>query len=261
MGLDLVLNFYKIVIEYCGTAYHGFQIQNDMRTIQGELYDALKNLCELSEVKTIGSGRTDAGVHAKGQVVRIEMSLKMPGVKLRYALNAHLPKDIRVVHSEECDEHFHPIFSAQKKEYRYYFSVQELNSTHLNGLITFYPHDLDLNLMNEACKQFLGKHDFINYQCKGTEVESTVREIFEAEIFETTFGAEFPFSVDKVFCFRVVGDGFLKQMVRLMVGALWNLGRHKITLEEFKESLRTFRESRYGIVAPPDGLYLYRVDY
>lgn len=255
------MNFYKIILEYRGTNYHGFQIQNDANTIQGELYNALKNLGDLSQIKTIGSGRTDAGVHAKAQVVRIEMPLKMPGDKLLFALNAHLPKDIRVIHSEECDDKFHPIFSAQKKEYRYYFSTNEFSSTHLHGLIAFYPHKLDWELMKKGCELFLGKHDFINYQCRGTEVETTVREIFEAEIIETHFGAEFPFSTNNVFCFRVVGDGFLKQMVRLMVGALWNLGRHKITLEDFKESLQVARESRYGIVAPPDGLYLYRVDY
>jgi len=248
-------------MEYRGTDYHGFQVQNNAKTIQGELYNALQNLCDITAVKTIGSGRTDAGVHARAQVVKIEMPLKMPGEKLLFALNAHLPKDIRVIHSEECDEKFHPIFSAEKKEYRYYFSTDELSSTHMHGLITHYPHQLDWELMRKGCKLFIGKHDFINYQCKGTEVETTVREIFEAEIIETDFGAGFPFSTKKVFCFRVVGDGFLKQMVRLMVGSLWNLGRHKITLEEFKESLQTQRDTRYGIVAPPDGLYLYRVDY
>ncbi len=257
----MVLNFYKIILEYRGTNYHGFQIQNKTKTIQGELHKALSNLCEISEVKTVGSGRTDAGVHAKAQVVRIEMPLKMPGEKLLFALNAHLPKDIRVIHSEECNEKFHPIFSADKKEYRYYFSTNELSSTHFHGLVTHYPHELDLELMKKGCTLFIGKHDFINYQCKGTEVETTIREIFEAEILETSIGAELPFSVQNIYCFRVVGSGFLKQMVRLMVGALWNLGRHKITLEEFAASLQAQRDDRYGVVAPPDGLYLYRVDY
>lgn len=255
------MNFYKLQIEYRGTNYHGFQIQNNERTIQGELNRALKLVARTEEIKTIGSGRTDAGVHALAQVVRVEMPLAMPGDKLKYALNAMLPNDIRVLDSTTCTSDFHPIFSAQQKEYRYYFAQLEFASSHLDGLVTHYDFELDFEMMKKGCELLIGKHDFINYQCTGTEVETTEREIFQAELLKVSDIAGLPFRLESLYCFRVVGDGFLKQMVRLLMGALWSLGRHKITLQEFEVSLKVARKDRYGVVAPPDGLYLYRVDY
>lgn len=255
------MNFYKLKIEYRGTNYHGFQVQNNERTIQGELNRALKQVARAEEIKSIGSGRTDAGVHALAQIVRVEIPLAMPGDKLKYALNSMLPNDIRILDSEVCTADFHPIFSAQSKEYRYYFAQSEFSSAHLDGLVTHYDFELDLEIMKKGCALLVGKHDFINYQCTGTDVETTIREIYQAELLAVKDVAGLPFRLDSLYCFRVVGDGFLKQMVRLLMGALWSLGRHKITLHEFEESLKLARKDRYGVVAPPDGLYLYRVDY
>ncbi|MCK6594097.1 MAG: tRNA pseudouridine(38-40) synthase TruA [Bacteriovoracaceae bacterium] len=255
------MNFYKLKIEYRGTNYHGFQIQNNERTIQGELNRALKQVARADEIKSIGSGRTDAGVHALAQIVRVEIPLAMPGDKLKYALNSMLPNDIRILDSEVCTADFHPIFSAQSKEYRYYFAQSEFSSAHLDGLVTHYDFELDLEIMKRGCALLIGKHDFINYQCTGTDVETTIREIYQAELLAVKDVAGLPFRLDSLYCFRVVGDGFLKQMVRLLMGALWSLGRHKITLHDFEESLKLARKDRYGVVAPPDGLYLYRVDY
>lgn len=255
------MNFYKLKIEYRGTNYHGFQIQNNERTIQGELNRALKQVARADEIKSIGSGRTDAGVHALAQIVRVEIPLAMPGDKLKYALNSMLPNDIRILDSEVCTADFHPIFSAQSKEYRYYFAQSEFSSAHLDGLVTHYDFELDLEIMKRGCALLIGKHDFINYQCTGTDVDTTIREIYQAELLAVKDVAGLPFRLDSLYCFRVVGDGFLKQMVRLLMGALWSLGRHKITLHDFEESLKLARKDRYGVVAPPDGLYLYRVDY
>ncbi len=255
------MNFYKLLIQYRGTNYHGFQIQNDQQTIQGELNKAIEKISKSNNVKSIGSGRTDSGVHANAQVVRIEMPLKMPAEKIMYALNSQLPDDIRVLESSECDESFHPIFSAKSKEYRYYFETNEIPSATLNGLVTHFPFELNFELMNEACSIFLGKHDFINYQCTGTDVDSTVREIYSAKIIKVSEDNVAPFQNKNLYCFQVVGSGFLKQMVRLMMGALWNIGREKISLQDLKNSLEIQRSDRYGAVAPPDGLYLHRVFY
>ncbi len=254
------MNFYKLTLQYRGSQYHGFQIQDQDRTIQGELNRALKEICKSEQVKTIGSGRTDAGVHARAQIIRAEIPLKMPGEKLKFALNAFLPNDIRVTESFDCDENFHPIYSAKSKEYHYYFTAEEFNSAIACDHIANFSFDLDIAIMQKGARHFVGKHDFINYRCVGTDVESTVREIFSAELVEISASAAFPYE-QKIYCFKVVGNGFLKQMVRLMVGSLLSLGRHKITLQDLDESLKVERKDRYGIVAPPEGLYLYQVNY
>lgn len=257
----LHLNIYKLTIEYKGTNYLGFQIQSIGKTIQGELNNALKILSKSENIKSIGSGRTDAGVHALAQVVRIEIPVNIPAESLVRAINAHLPLDIRVKEAVLSTIDFHPIYSAKSKEYNYVFSNRESISPFAEELVTLFPFDLDIEMMKEGCKLFCGEHDFINYQCTGTDVETTVRNIFSCELvhhFSTGHWGNF---IDDYYVMKVTGNGFLKQMVRLMMGALWSLGRGKVTLLELEESLKTPRSNRLGATAPPQGLYLREVHY
>lgn len=255
------MNFYKLLIQYRGTDYFGFQVQTeDQRTIQGEINRALKEIAKSDEIKSIGSGRTDAGVHALGQVVRICIPLIIPPESLVRALNSHLPHDIRVISAENCDENFHPIFTAKLKEYNYVFTLETLGAFSTE-LITHYPHDLDIEKMNKACKLFLGEHDFVNFQCQGTEVATTVRDITECEVLSFDTNGHWSNLVGKYYVIRVVGNGFLKQMVRLMVGALWNIGRGKIEESDLHRALKVPVERRLGATAPPQGLYLKVVHY
>ncbi len=264
--------YYKLIIEYNGMNYFGFQVQESVPTIQGELIKATNELLKghgFSDVQILGSGRTDAGVHAKGQVVRLRMALKMPGEKLKYALNAYLPLDIRVIASEMSSESFHPIFQAKEKEYRYYFYMSEDKNPFLKGLVTHLPaknHVLDFQKIEEALKLFLGEHDFFHFQCVGTDVATTVRKIYQAEICKDHY-PQFIVHGDPIYYVRFVGSGFLKQMVRLMVSALWAVGSGDISLGELKRVLnpenthRDMPRIRLAPVAPPDGLYLYGVKY
>lgn len=261
MVSDLPLNIYKLILQYKGSQYSGFQVQLNDRTIQGELNNALKILSKTDEIKSIGSGRTDAGVHAFGQVVKIEIPVNIPEQSLVKAINSHLPHDIRVVSAERTDERFHPIFSAKSKEYNYVFSTQEMITPFADELVTHFPYDLDIEVMRKGCKVFCGEHDFINYQCTGTEVETTVRKILECELLQFKASGHFGHILDEYYVLRVVGNGFLKQMVRLMMGALWALGRGKVTLEELEKSLKTPLSHRLGATAPPQGLYLKEVHY
>ena len=261
MELGSPLNIYKIVLQYKGTQFQGFQIQKNGKTIQGELNNVLKTLAHSDEVKSIGSGRTDSGVHALGQVVKIEIPVSIPPANLQKALNSLLPTDIRVIEVEECNSDFHPIFSAKSKEYNYVFSSKPIMSPFASDLVTSVDFDLDFSLMNEGCKLFLGSHDFINYQCVGTDVETTVRSIYECEILHLKASGHWAEVLDEYYVLRIVGNGFLKQMVRLVMGALWSLGRGKITLQDLKESLTRPLDSRLGATAPPQGLYLKVVHY
>lgn len=255
------LNIYKLTIQYKGTQYLGFQVQAKGQTIQGELNRALKILSKDEAVKSVGSGRTDSGVHAFAQVVRIEIPVDIPPESLIRAINSHLPPDIRVIEASRCTKDFHPIFSANSKEYNYVFTNEQSVSPFAQDLVTLFPFELDFDLIKEGCKLFCGEHDFINFQCTGTEIETTVRQIFKCELIHHRSSGHWAHVLNDYYVVKVVGSGFLKQMVRLMVGALWNLGRGKITLEDLKKSLIVPSSKRLGATAPPQGLYLVEVHY
>lgn len=254
---------YRGILTYKGTNYHGFQAQADQATIQGHLNAALDQILPDESHKTLGSGRTDAGVHAIGQVVKIDISKEIDEQKLIRSLNAVLPNDIQFKKLQRCEESFHPILHADWKEYQYFFTTRRDLSPFEKDFLVSKPYTFEAELMDRVCQSFIGKHDFQNYFCVGTETPSTVREIFECDLsrhlpmnpFESTIlGGE-------VFVFRVRGSGFLKQMVRLMVSVLWDVGRGKIDMEDFNRSLKEPLERHLAPVAPPQGLYLSEVHY
>lgn len=255
------MNIYKIIVSYKGSRYQGFQVQSTGQTIQGEINSALKILSKSDDVKSVGSGRTDAGVHALAQVMRIEIPVNIPVDNLARAINSMLPEDIRVLQASVTTKDFHPIFSAKSKEYNYVFSTELTHSPFANDLITYFPGNLDIELMKKGCKLFCGEHDFVNYQCVGTEVESTVRKIMSCEIVELDSTGHWKNFTGEYFVLKVVGNGFLKQMVRLLMGALVSLGKGKISLEDLEKSLKTPLKNRLGATAPPQGLYLKEVHY
>ncbi len=261
LGQVLVLNFYKAIIQYKGTHFSGFQVQVKEQTIAGELSSALSKITKSDQVKIIGSGRTDAGVHALGQVVKIEIPFFIEANALMRAMNSHLPSDIKVKNIAIADYDFHPIFQAKSKEYNYYFASNEYYSPHISELVTFIPPGFDFNLMKSAASQFVGRHDFKNYQCVGTEVETTIREIFCCELEQYHSSGLWGQFLPEYYSFKVVGNGFLKQMVRLMVGAVWSVGRGKVTLSDIQHSLESPAIKKLGPTAPPEGLYLKEVHY
>lgn len=255
-----MIHFYRLVLQYKGTRYIGWQVQAETagRTVQGELNKVLEKISK-NKVQSMGSGRTDSGVHALAQVVKAQIQLEIDPENLLKALNVNLPDDIRVIEASRSDAEFVPTSHAKSKEYHYRFTTNRGASAFQNDLIVNQTFDLDLQKMREACKVLVGVHDFSNYYCEGTEVSTNVREILECEIFEVPQGAWEMLPAHYVF--KIVGTGFLKQMVRLLVGALWSVGRGKISLEEFRSSLSSVKVKRLGPVAPPEGLYMVRVNY
>ncbi len=256
-----MIHYYRLIIQYKGTRYLGWQVQPESagQTVQGELNKALAIVSKQEDVKSLGSGRTDAGVHALGQVAKVAIHLSIAPESLIKALNGNLPDDIRVIHAELSEESFLPTIAAKSKEYHYRFTSNRTATAFQNDLIVNNPFDVDLEKMREACKILIGVHDFTNFYCEGTEVSSNIREIFECDIQEIPQGDWG--MLPSHYVFKIVGSGFLKQMVRLLMGAIWNIGRGKISLETFKASLSSNKTEKLGPTAPPEGLYLVRVNY
>ena len=255
-----MIHHYQIIIQYKGTRYLGWQIQPEAMglTVQGELNKALTQISK-AKPQSMGSGRTDTGVHALGQVVKVSIELEIDPDKLLKALNGNLPEDIRVIHAKNSDAEFHPTVNAISKEYHYRFTCTRQPTALQNDLIGNYAFDLDVEKMRKACQILVGEHDFANHFCQGTDVSSTVRIIFECDILEVPqneWGM-----LPAHYIFRIVGNGFLKQMVRLLMGAVWNVGRSKISIEDFASSLTSSPTERMGATAPPQGLYMVRVNY
>ncbi len=256
------MSFYKLTLKYNGRGYQGWQKQaHSDETIQGQLEKSLKKISKSDQLHTIGSGRTDRGVHALGQIVRVETPLKIDELALLRALNSHLPESIECLECSKSSKDFNPVFDAKMKTYKYIFSLEGRKNPHLAHLVTFMDRTLDFDLMQSACRAFVGKHDFADFYTTGTEVSTTVREILSCKLSKINNNDFFGSLSHELYEFEVTGTGFLKQMVRLMIGTVWNIGQSKVALEQLMESLKAPTGKKLAPVAPPQGLYLDNVKY
>ncbi len=240
----------KITVEYKGTQYFGWQKQDGKPTVQGELERALFSLTG-KETEVFGSGRTDRGVHALGQVANFEIKNQIPLKNLKIALNDLLPSDIRVLKAEEESKNFNARFSAKRKTYEYLVQVGGQRRATKADLVGFYTFSVDLKKMQQAAKLFVGKHNFRGFCSADTTVTNFEREIFDLKISKQ----------GRLFKFDVTGNGFLYNMVRIIVGTLLDVGRGKLTEESVKKALSTGERKYAGITMEPCGLYLKDVRY
>ncbi|HHW42884.1 tRNA pseudouridine(38-40) synthase TruA [Desulfofundulus thermobenzoicus] len=244
----------KLTIAYDGTNYHGFQEQRGtgLVTIQEVLEKCLSRLAG-RPVRVIGAGRTDAGVHARGQVVNFDAAgWGIPAGKIVLALNGVLPPDMAALHAEEVPPGFHARFSARTKTYRYTIYNSRIPSPFWRLYSYFVPRPLDVAAMKQAAAHLVGRHDFASFQAAGSPVKDTVRTLFEAAVERE--GEEVIHLV-----FR--GDGFLYNMVRIMVGTLVEVGLHKRDPVEVTTILAARNRVLAGPTVPPQGLCLERVEY
>lgn len=256
--------YYRLKLSYNGATYEGWQKQpHDRATIQGELEKALSSILPRdSDFSTLGSGRTDSGVHALAQIVKVTMKENVPEDGLLKALNGKLAKSIRILECTKCEESFHPILHSTLKEYRYYVHPSKVLSPFLEGMITLWPYPFDFEKACEASALFKGEHDFHNFYTTGSETKSTERQIFEASFHRFEIDPLLPFSFpDESYYLRLVGSGFLKQMVRCIAGAVLCYAKSGCSLEEISKALKSHEKRRIGRVAPADGLYMYRVEH
>ena len=257
-------HYYRLQLQYQGTNYHGWQIQEECSTIQGTLNQALKILAKSDNIHTLGAGRTDAGVHALGQVVRVQIPIFIPPLALQRGLNSLLPPAIQVTQVQMAEAKFHPIKDASSKEYLYLFITDDqLLPPFWSPLVALAPRRLDFDKMQELAPLFLGEHDFVNFQTVGTQLLHTRRSIMQMEIIPHCPVALLPGLPLGVSAIRVVGNGFLKNMVRLITGALWKIGQGRVSRDQLLQALQGGRPmpEKLGPVAPPQGLYLVQVVY
>ena len=257
------MSTYRIKISYIGSRYLGWQIQPEtLKTVQGQLNRALSKLSKSKDVSTLGSGRTDAGVHALAQIVKATIPIEIASENLMKGLNSQLPEDIRVLDVLDESEDFNPVRDALWKRYCYFLWVGESLPPSAYQRVTHERGIFDLERFRSALDEFVGTHDFENFSTKGTPVKSTVRTLHKAEIKEVNGFFPFQESFDgKLYCVTFEGDGFLKQMVRLLIGTALMVSRGKVSREEVKSFFQQDRSDKLGPVASADGLYLEHVEY
>lgn len=242
---------YKCIISYDGTNFSGYQVQPNKRTVQSELEAGLAKLHKGQEVKVFASGRTDAGVHAKGQVIHFDSPLSIPVQRWPVALNSLLPEDLAVLSVEAVNETFHARFDAEGKEYRYFLYLGASRNPFKRNYAFHYPYPLDLDSMKLGARYLIGTHDFTSFCSAKTEVEDKVRTIKEIN-----------FSKDgELLTLQFIGNGFLYNMVRILVGTLLEVGAGERRPEEISELLVRKDRRLAGKTAPSHGLYLWKVFY
>jgi tRNA pseudouridine38-40 synthase len=241
----------KLTIEYDGTHYLGWQVQPNGQTIQGVIQDRLKRLTgELLQL--IGSGRTDAGVHALGQVAHFKTESRMDANTFQRALNSLLPEDIVIRRTEETETEFHARRSARSKVYEYRILNRATPPAIDRQYIWYVPQKLDLDEMKKATRSLVGEHDFSAFRSVGSSARSSVRNILQADWKRGKGG---------LLRFEIEATGFLKQMVRAIVGTLVEVGRGKISAQGFREILESRDRRKAGPTAPARGLFLKEVKY
>ena len=239
----------KITIQYNGKNYCGWQKQNNSPGIQGTIEKAIFDITR-EEVKITGSGRTDAGVHALGQVANFKTNSQIPVDRIPNALNAKLPKDISIVKAEEVDEDFHSRYSAKKKTYRYQIYNSQYRSPIYADISYPVKYDLDIDKMKKEAKSLIGTYDFKGFMSSGSSVIDTVRTIYNIEVSKS----------EDLIIIEIEGNGFLYNMVRIIAGTLVDIGRGRIT-ENMSTIIESKSRSMAGHTAPAHGLFLKKVDY
>ena len=245
---------YFAKIKYLGTSFHGFQVQPGLRTVQSELSAALESALGVP-AKVTGCSRTDAGVHANEFCLKLECDgATVPPDKLPVAVARFLPPDLSLYYAEECSADFHPRYDCKEKEYLYRIINRRVFDPFDYGRAWFVPRpitDSALEKMNAAASYFLGKHDFSGFMSEGSDVEDTVRNISALTVSRTGDLIEI----------RIRADGFLYNMVRIIVGTLMDVAFGRIAPDSMAEIIASTDRSRAGMTAPAEGLYLNKVIY
>lgn len=241
----------KLTIEYDGKEFNGWQKQPNKLNIQGTIEKVISDITK-EEIELIGSGRTDAGVHALGQVANFKTNSNIPIDKFAIAINSRLKKSIVIKKAEEVPDRFHSRYNCKQKTYRYVINNSETGSAIYRNLEYNIKMPLDVNKMQEAANYFVGEHDFAGFKASGTSSKSSVRTIYSAKVIDA--------GNEKIYI-ELTGNGFLYNMVRIISGTLVDVGCGKIKPEEIKNIIESKNRNLAGKTLPPQGLYLVNVEY
>jgi tRNA pseudouridine38-40 synthase len=240
----------KLLIAYDGTAYHGWQTQLNNATVQETIEDALRVVVK-QKVDLIGSGRTDSGVHALGQVANFKADTKIPEDRIKIAINANLPPDIRILDSVDISMDFNARFNAVDKTYMYQIYNDRVSSPFYSRYSTFVPQILDTDKMQEALKVIIGAHDFKGFMASGSQVKTTERIVHHANLILD----------GKLIKIYINGNGFLYNMVRIIAGTLIDIGKGLKDLSCMEAALNDKDRRVLGQTSAPEGLFLMQVNY
>ncbi|TQR18903.1 tRNA pseudouridine(38-40) synthase TruA [Psychrobacillus vulpis] len=244
----------KAIFSYDGSEFSGYQVQPGKRTVQLELERVLQTMHKGESVKVVASGRTDAGVHATGQVIHFDSTLTLPNDRWKTALNVQLPRDIRILSVEQVRDDFHARFDAKGKTYRYIWSLNEIHSPfERNFTVHADRYKPNIELMKQASCYLLGTHDFSSFCASNTSVKDFVRTVHSIKL-EVQKGSNQLHMV-------INGNGFLYNMVRIIAGTLWEIAIGKKSVEEIRDILESCDRKKAGKTAPAHGLYLENVEY
>ena len=257
---------YRLIVSYKGTHYYGWQdlgLGKEKPTIEGSIHQVLRKICNYQHCSISTASRTDAGVHAQGQVIKVTIPLSIQSDKLLLGMNSLLPDDIRVLACEACSSDFNPNKESKSKEYHYYFCTDTIHNPILHDTVAHVyskastEESLDIRLMAEACKLFVGKHDFYSFSKRDRKMTSTIRTVLSCEIVEV----EPSLFANKVYYLKIVGEGFLRYMVRYIAGALFGLGQGHFCLNDIREALSHRKENKISSRAKSQGLHLIKIIY
>ncbi len=246
-----MLKNFKLTIEYDGTNYHGWQRQPDARTIQQTIEAALETMTR-RKITLVGSGRTDAGVHAKGQTANFRCETKLEPIQFQNGLNSLLPDDIVIRECLPAGDHFHARYDAKGKRYRYCILNHHLPEAVGRQYAWWIRSGLDMTAMQQAAGLILGEHDFKAFEASGSPRSHTRRNVTQAR---------WQRQERRRLVFDIAADGFLRYMVRNIVGTLVAVGLHKLTCEQFRETFSAMDRTKAGATAPAHGLFLMEVFY
>ncbi len=240
----------KLIIEYDGKDFNGWQKQPDRPNIQGEIERVISEITG-ENIELIASGRTDRGVHSLGQTANFKTKSNIPIDKFPIAINSKLKKSIVIKSAEEVDERFHSRYSVKSKTYRYTINNSKYGSAIYRNMEFHFSINLDVEKMREASKYFEGEHDFKAFKASGTSSKSSVRTIYKANVFKEG---------DRIFI-ELTGNGFLYNMVRIIAGTLLDVGLGKISPQEIQNIINSKDRSNAGKTLPAHGLCLMKVEY
>lgn len=243
---------YKLTLAFCGTQYHGWQVQKNGTSVCETVQDAVEAVFGVRAPLT-GCSRTDSGVHANGFVALLQTQRDLPPAAVQRALNVNLPRDVAVTACEAAPEGFHPRYDARKKRYLYHMYDSAVRSPFRENRMWYLPYPVEAGPMQEAAQAFLGQHNFSAFCASGGKIppEERIRTISECTV--TREG--------EIITLSITGDGFLYNMVRIIAGTLAEVGRGKILPQEVAAIIASRDRSRAGLTAPACGLYLYAVYY
>lgn len=240
----------KFIVAYDGTNYHGFAKQNNALTIQEVLEKAIFAITH-EEVEVIGAGRTDTGVHAKGQCCVVDSMTQIPVYNLLKAVNSKLPKDIVIKEMIDVTKDFHPRYKAKQKTYRYQIFNGQTLDPFTYKYAYFYPYPLDVEKMIESAKYIIGTHDFKCFCSAGGGAKTTTRTVYSLDIQK----------IDELIQINICGNGFLYNMVRIIVGTLIEVGRGQIAPCTMEQIIASLERKKAGPTAPPEGLMMLNIEY